>query len=369
MVQAALLLLACALSRYLWEIDTAIASIVLGATLLSAIFYAFTIVAGSASVSCPYKTPGIQILRYLWRKVPNRSTLIAFFDKIPLASHVCARLRSSLATKASPEPHLETRVSQKQRLDREATALDFRCAAWILQTSLDRGTNALTLKFLGSVLSLPGFEVTIVTDCFNILVSCVSGTDSGGMAVIGGLEQLAATAATCLLGSVSRSLIVDPESNKLKDLYQWYRRAFPPTVDLRNLPFYHTMKAIRRSLNRRDYPEALDWKGIDFSTPENLFLAHHLVKIAWLWYRRLWPRGQRKVPRWVLRFSSYSLLSYPEPPASVIADCLMIIAIDLGCDVSESDIRNLDKRYVCVTHRMAYCPDRPLVTLLGISYL
>jgi len=107
------------------------------------------------------------------------------------------------------------------------------------------------------------------------------------------------------------------------------------------------MKAIRRSLDRRDYPEALDWKGIDFSTPESLFLAHRLAKITWLWYRRKWPQGQKKVPRWVLRFSSYSLLSYPEPPASVIDDCLMIIAIDLGCDVSESDMRNLDKRYVC----------------------
>ena len=150
--------------------------------------------------------------------------------------------------------------------------------------TLDRDINALTLEFLGSVLALPGFEATIVTDCFNTFVGCVSATDSGEVAVIRGLEPLAATAATCLLGPVSRPLTVDPESNMLKDVHQRYGRAFPPTVDLRSLPFYYTIKAIRRSLNRRDHPEAVDRKGIDFSTLESLFLAHHLVKIAWLWY-------------------------------------------------------------------------------------
>jgi len=140
---------------------------------------------------------------------------------------------------------------------------------------------------------------------------------------------------------------LDPESNILKDVYQQHRRIFPPTVDLRSLPFCHTIKAIRRLLSRRDHPEPLNWEGIDFSTPESLFLAHHLVKIAWLWYQRPRREGQ-KVPRWVLRFSLQSLLSDPEPPVSVIADCLMIIAIDLGCVVSESDTRNLDKRYACL---------------------
>jgi len=242
-----------------------------------------------------------------------------------------------------------TRVGPEHILDREATALDFCCASWMLQTSLDRGINWLTLKFLGSVLGLPGFEATIVTDCFNMLVSFISVTDNRRVTVIRGSERLAATAAMCLLCSVSHSLIVDPESNILKDVHQRHRRIFPPTADLRSLPFYHSIMALRRLFSRRDHPEALDWKGIDFSTPESLFLAHNLVKIAWLWHRRPRLENNKKVPRWVLRFSLHSLLSDPEPPVSVIADCLMIIAIDLGCDVSEGDIRNLDKRHVCLT--------------------
>ena len=329
MLQIALFLLCCALSRYLWGIDKTVASVVLSVTTFGAIFYIFLVVAGTASASCPYQTPGARILRYLWRKVPSRAH---------------AWLQTSFPTKNSSVRH----PSPEQKLDREVTALDFGCASWMLQTSLDRGINDLTLKFLGSVLALPGFEVKIVTDCFNILASCVGITDNRRVVAIRGSEQLAARAATCLLGSISHSLAVDPASNILKDVYQRHQKIFPPAVDLKSLPFYHTIRAIRRLFNKYDHPETLDWKGIDFSTSENLFLAHYLTKIAWLWYQKSLS-GVQKVPRWVLRFSLHSLLSGHEPPASVIADCLMIIAIDLGCDVSEDDIRSLDKRYAYLT--------------------
>ena len=206
MLQFALLLLGCALSRYLWDVDATVALVVLGVTSLSAICYAFIVVAGTASMSCPYQTPGAQVLRYLWRKVPSRSTLVTFINKFTLSSRVHSWL-SSLATKGSPEPRPDTRSGPEEASDRDATALDFPCASWILQTSLDRGVNELTLKFLGSILALSGFEATIVTDCFKALVSCVSATDNRRATVIRGSERLAATAATCLLGSVSHSLI------------------------------------------------------------------------------------------------------------------------------------------------------------------
>ena len=46
MLQAALLLLACALSRHFWDINTTIAFVVLGATSLGVLFYLFVVVAG-----------------------------------------------------------------------------------------------------------------------------------------------------------------------------------------------------------------------------------------------------------------------------------------------------------------------------------
>ena len=63
MLQVALLLLGFALSRYFWEINKTVASVVVGVTSFGVLFFLFIVVAGAASVYCPYQTPGAQILR------------------------------------------------------------------------------------------------------------------------------------------------------------------------------------------------------------------------------------------------------------------------------------------------------------------
>ena len=68
MLQAALLLLGCALSRYLWEISIIIASVVLCVTSFGLLFYLFILIAGTAWESCPYQTPGSYFFRFLGPK-------------------------------------------------------------------------------------------------------------------------------------------------------------------------------------------------------------------------------------------------------------------------------------------------------------
>ena len=65
MLQAALLLFGCALSRYLWEIDTMVALVVVGVTSFGVLFYLFIVVAGATFESCPYQTPGAHTLRHI----------------------------------------------------------------------------------------------------------------------------------------------------------------------------------------------------------------------------------------------------------------------------------------------------------------
>ena len=65
MLQAALLLLGCALSRYLWEVDIAVASVVIGVTAFGVVSYLFIVLAGTTYNCCPYQTPGAYILRHI----------------------------------------------------------------------------------------------------------------------------------------------------------------------------------------------------------------------------------------------------------------------------------------------------------------
>ena len=65
MLQGALLLLGCALSRYLWEYNTTVASVVVGVTSFGVLFYLFIVIAGLASVNCPYQTPAADFFRHI----------------------------------------------------------------------------------------------------------------------------------------------------------------------------------------------------------------------------------------------------------------------------------------------------------------
>ena len=65
MLQVALLLLGCALSRYLWDVNVIVASVVLGVASFGVTCYFFIVIAGAVFESCPYQTPGASALRLI----------------------------------------------------------------------------------------------------------------------------------------------------------------------------------------------------------------------------------------------------------------------------------------------------------------
>ena len=325
MLQGALLLFGCALSKYLWNIKVVIAAVVLGVTTFGAAFYAFIVVAGAVFESCPYQTPSAQFIRFLWKRVPSRSVL--FPPKPPTAQQ----------SEAQPDA--------AQMFDGEVTALDFRCISWMLKTSLDRSINESTLKFLGSILANPGLDDGIVADCLNVLIGCINVTEDDRVVVTRGSEQLAEMAATCHLRSLSHLLVDQPSSKISKYLHQRYKSAFPPIAILQDLPFHRTIAAAH-NLIVRNSPD-LDLDIVDPSAPETLWLAHNFVKVAWH-QKKSGLKKQNKVDDWILHFSHHSLLRGPDPPLSVIADCLSIAAIELGCNVSRTDVMSQDKRWVII---------------------
>jgi len=66
MLQLALLLLTCGLSRYMWSVNTSVASVIISFTILGMLFYIGIVVAGTSSYECPFQTPasiGLRCLR------------------------------------------------------------------------------------------------------------------------------------------------------------------------------------------------------------------------------------------------------------------------------------------------------------------
>ena len=65
MLQIALVLLTCGLSRYMWSVNTSVARVVISFTVFGFLFYIVIVVAGTSSYECPFQTPVSMTLRHL----------------------------------------------------------------------------------------------------------------------------------------------------------------------------------------------------------------------------------------------------------------------------------------------------------------
>ena len=387
MLQGALFLLGCALSRYLWEINTTVASVILGVTSLGILFYLLITIAGSVFTSCPYQTPGSHILRSVasatlavaltfghafsnsatvsvfpanawrlhhWTHRPwwfrVRFFLTGVLDQLPHAllsdgaslwqaiSQPLVALFHKVYTWLPSAPPIPT-----HGVDQQTTLLDLHCTSWILQTSLDKDHHLSAMEHLVTMLALSNLDPSLVTLCFSTLISCVKVAD-GTVMVTQGLEKLATLSTVCLLYTLSHLSVMGSSSGVLVDVRQQYVRTFPLNIKFNGLPFCHVFGVIHSTLHQ--VWRRLDWEGlqighqqvqwIDYRLPawEDIALSYSLTKFAQSDYQR-----RRKVPCWILHFVLHTLSMVPLPSTLIVVNCLSIIAISLGCDISE--IRNM----------------------------
>ena len=404
MLQFSLLLLGCALSQYLWTMDTTIAVVILGATSFGVLAYILILITGTFNQSCPYQTPGSHSIRYLWRKSQSLRgsfyTTYSSFRKIHVGStfitllrrerrwasepwwsgdnvwwylmHVTPRLPAMLAydifsvvriplmsgfvcmrriyhhffmTPKSPEPLLPNGVSFDiiNASEQQIHILDSYCISWMLGTSLDRDLIVVALELLMATSTFPTSDPTILLNCFNILAGCISIIENRAV-VTQGSERLAEMAVTCFLTLLSHFMVIAPGSGVIEDVRQRYKRAFSPTTSFHGLQSSSTMTAIHHLFYTSAHGRrAVPWENFHPSPPEHGSVMRGLLLIAWSEYRR--RQAYKKVPRWILRFALRTLSQDTLPPDGIIVDSLLIVGIDLGYSISEDNILTLDKGY------------------------
>ena len=409
MLQIALLLLGCALSRYFWGINITVASVVLGVTACGMIFYIFIIIAGTASESCPYQTPGARFLRYTFftalpsvfhsaRSVihklfifisskvfafvstklrdlvqrsffcgplvacvlsPSITSCLGFICQAPgaLIMDVCfvgpmvlvvafgRTIRYLAVALVKTVYHLFITISHRMRvLDRQEIVLDLQCVSWMLQSSLDKAVHLSTMKHLATMMTLADFDPALVSGCFDVFVGCIKvDVNNHKVVIMQGLEQLAAVSAMCFLRTFHQLSVANPGSSVLKDVRKRYKKVFPIETDFRGLPFYYTITKIHDLANQDWNPRYIRWGDSTPSAQECISFTRSVVEVARVVYRQT---RYQKIPRWSLRYALHSLSLDPIPPTSAIADCLSIIAVDLGCDISNTGFTMLDERCV-----------------------
>jgi len=164
-------------------------------------------------------------------------------------------------------------------------------------------------------------------------------SDSDQVTACPGLEQAAGVASICLLHTLSS---LDPSSWEFEDMRRQYIEVIPLAASFEG-PFRHTKIAIHALLISSRDRQPFQWMDYKPCAQDHASFANTLAQAV---YNR---RQHGKVPRWVLHFTLHFLSQEPPPPMSVVADCLSIIAIDLGCDVSSVKLTALDERCVHIS--------------------
>ena len=371
MLQVALLLLGCALSLYLWEIDVTVACVVLSVTTLGVIFYAFIVVVGTAFTSCPYQTPVARILRYIHHRIlrhtlPTTLGLLrsAFYDLVYeskclgpfersyrwlgrrqkisfLLKYILsfplylvldafqlawALVRAPIALARKIFNWIRSaRLAQACRTDQQVATLDLQCISWILRTSLEKSIHLSTLGFLATIPTLVDLSPLFIPKYFDIFIDCVKVNGRIGV-IAQGMEQFAEASATCFSLAFCHLAIMDPMSSILTDIRQHYRRIFPCDFDLSGLPLPHILGPIHRKVHGYEASPPTEFPGYKPTYHEHI-AGRTLSKLCW----SKCQGGQ--APYLCVSFALRFLSQDPLPPPSVIADCLLIIVMSMGWDV------------------------------------
>lgn len=180
-------------------------------------------------------------------------------------------------------------------------------------------------------------DPTLVVDCFNIFLSGVN-VSKGRVAITQGLEQLTMASARCFFHTFCLLMVANPTLSALEGICQHYCRVFPHKIDFTSLPSHYSMVVIE-ALVRRDWSPYPLWRNNNRPPDhEYILFTQDIAMIAQAQYQQ-----EQHVPNWIFNFAFNSLSLDPLPSSSVVANCLKIIAIRLGCDVW--DMITLDDRY------------------------
>jgi len=181
MLQLALLLLGCALSRYLWTISRTVAGVIVAMTLFGLTSYIFFTLAATLYYNCPYQTPPSILTRTVTRYLAHSDTafvrslrsLVGSFPSIPSPGWILWRLRPGVRSTlrsfgcvpgvgeeveriplaivvTSP-----TRVFKNIPIDWEVCRADVRCISWVLDSTTDIDVIFSTIRFAADTIWYP----------------------------------------------------------------------------------------------------------------------------------------------------------------------------------------------------------------------
>ena len=355
-LQCALVLLGFALSRYLWEVNRSVSSVLIGFTSFGFLFYLLITTASIFSFDCPFQTPFSLLSRSLiglvtpyWRilrqtfgpQQPPQPRALAsrwapqFSMNTVGRGHALEANITALTCMAPSAIHFPWSIAPLfiQEVDAEGDRLDARCISRALVMSTDADVVTSIMDFIPEIIWHGGIKNTPLKRVYDILMNCF---DSSGPspAVIPKSRDVAYRSARAFVHiELQRRCITQYEEHKQDSWAALCEKHTPlsPT-DYSNDPDLATvLLMVDVTLG---HGNGFPWERMLATPPHRAWMSHVFLYLAW---------HEGRVSEVVTSFVESSMSLRP-PSDIVITDCLFIIGLMIGVCLHVGDITVRDKR-------------------------
>ena len=380
MLQIALLLLGCALSKYLWTINHAVARFIIAFTVFGVVSYTFFTIAASLSYGCPYQTPLSAIIRvcvkYVGKGHPRfahclqslTGTLITIYSHSAknlgrilqcLQSGARGLLCSFGHTTALPQetPQIPlavvttpAQIFEENQIDWDSYKADAHCIAWVLHSTTDLDVIYSTVRFATDTIWYPEIARAVSPHILaNLFFECLLD----GQVIPGKLEH-AASIGMALVSVLSVHLCMEPEGEDLKELCE----RIDTDIQLVRTPKSMFGLVVRILKSVAQTPSPILGGGaptfVTFSgapghlpTTQKLWLSRVILQTVWRWRRVQDPT----TVLWFLPLVSiYQRLMADGDEELIIlgTNCILTMAILMGLVVDIHDLYPpVDRCVIC----------------------
>jgi len=320
MLQLALLLLGCALSRYLRVTSRTVAGVIMAFAVSGVTCYVFFTLAATLYYNCPYQTPPSVLaqatLRYLTRSdAAFARSLRSVITSLPSTRNLGRSLKRLLSGVRSASEgfrcvpaivqeagHIPiaavvvppTRIFKDISIDWEVCEADARCISWVLHSITDPDVIFSTVRFVGDTIWYPEIAGALSP---HILVDLFFDCLLDGR-LIPSKEEHAISIGMALASVLSIQLSVEPESKELEDLCKRISDdgglVSPRELEFPSRPMFILIVTVLKFVAQA-VPRAPPWESrIEWhneSIPEHLPTTHKLwlsrviLQTFWRWRR------------------------------------------------------------------------------------
>ena len=356
-LQCALVLLGFALSRYLWEVNSSVSSVVIAFAGFGFLFY-FSIVAASVlSFNCPFQTPLSLFLRFVvrlatphWKNLqktigPTQRPLQSGMQRAeidpPLSITTIGRgrdLQASITALTSmtpnaiqfPQPITPLFVQEK---DSEGDRLDARCINRLFEMSTDVDVILSNMDFIPEIIWHSGIKNVPRKRIYDTLMDCFDFSGAHPV-VLPKSRDMAYLSAKAFVHIELQRRCVTPYEEHKQGSWEVLCANHHPLSSVPHRPDPDLEAALFMVDMTLGHGNGFSWEESKMTPLHRAWMSHAFLYHAWC-------EGQ--VPEVISDFVENSISIEP-PSNTVVTDCFCIIGLMIGVPLHVNDVPVKDKR-------------------------